>query len=90
MITLDTYFDPFDQDEEWRNKVAAELNDIIWKAICLDSTPLPDDCMDADFIKSALSIAERVAEFESIKTIGELWSAKPQRKKKCSKNSTIK
>jgi hypothetical protein len=53
-------------DEEWRNKLAAELNVILARVQYEMETCLPPDQYDVEFAEAALSVCERVANFEEI------------------------
>ena len=74
MITTATRFDELSQNEDWRNKVAMELNILLGRAQYFQETS--NDSIDKEACKATLSIVERVREFEEIKTIEELLQPK--------------
>lgn len=54
------------QDKDWRNEVAAQLNTLLGRVQYEMATCLPPDEHDIEFAEAALSLVERVANFEDI------------------------
>lgn len=69
-------YDIVNQSEDWRNEVAAQLNEIVNRVEYIEADPLPD-ALDREFCAAARSIVERVASFEEIKTVAELNPKRP-------------
>jgi hypothetical protein len=70
MITLETEFDVNGQDAAWKNLAAKQLNVILARALFVSSDPYLDP-IDREFMASALSIVQRVAEFENIEVLNQ-------------------
>jgi len=63
-VTLNTVFDEVNQDGEWRNVLAGQLNILLGRARYFNETS--NDASDKEAEQATLSVVERVSMFEEV------------------------